>query len=312
MITVTPYRPAEADEWNRFVAASNTGTFLFDRGFMEYHAIRFVDHSLMFMQDGKLIAVLPANKSETELRSHGGLTYGGLVLPPRVSGAKVLAVFDALVNYAASAGFDSILYKPVPSMYHEVPSEAERYALFRHDAQLVRADLSTAVWLPEPQKVSASRSQGAKKAQKAGVQVHESSNWPRFWTLLGQVLSEQHGAAPTHSLSEIELLAQRFPQNITLFEALDEGQTIHAGAVVFDCGATVHAQYLAASQEGRNSGALNAVILDMVQNRYSDRRWFDFGISTEAAGRVLNEGLLRQKEMFGGSALTYEHFVIEL
>lgn len=312
MITVARYKPEYAEVWNEFIGASNTGTFLFDRGFMEYHADRFVDHSLMFFSDEKLIAVLPANKSDMQLRSHGGLTYGGFVLPARCSSVTVLALFDALINYARSMGFESVLYKPVPSIYHSVPSEAERYALYRCNARLVRSDLSTAVWLPEPQKISASRRQGAKKALKAGLQVRETGNWPRFWRLLEGVLSEQHDSLPTHTLAEIEELAQRFPENITLIEAFDAGEKVYAGAVLFDCGVTVHAQYLAASDEGRNNGALNAVILDMVQNRFAERRWFDFGISTEAAGRVLNEGLLRQKEMFGGSALVYDQFEIAL
>lgn len=312
MITVTLYTSENAEVWNRFISASNNGTFLFDRRFMEYHADRFFDHSLIFFQDDKLIAVLPADKTDTQLRTHGGLTYGGFALPPRCSGTTVLALFDALVAYAEQAGFESILYKPVPSMYHVVPNEAERYALFRHDARLVQVDLSTAVWLPQPQKISASRRQSTNKALKAGLGVSETDNWPRFWGLLAQVLAERHGATPTHTLAEIEYLAQRFPNNIRLLEALDEAQNIHAGAVVFDCGATVHAQYLAASPEGRDNGALNAVILDMLQTRYADRRWFDFGISTEDAGWELNSGLLRQKEMFGGSALTYEKFEIAL
>ena len=42
------YTPEKADEWNRFVAQSKNGTFLFDRRYMDYHADRFQDHSLMF------------------------------------------------------------------------------------------------------------------------------------------------------------------------------------------------------------------------------------------------------------------------
>ena len=44
------------------------------RGYMDYHSDRFIDNSLMFYEDDKLIALMPASKHGNELRSHGGLT----------------------------------------------------------------------------------------------------------------------------------------------------------------------------------------------------------------------------------------------
>ena len=38
------------------------------------------------------------------------------------------------------------------------------------------------------------------------------------------------------------------------------------------------------------------------------RAYFDFGISTEDGGRVLNEGLIYQKEGFGGRAVCYDTY----
>ena len=35
------------DEWDDFVRDSRNGTFLFMRGYMDYHADRFADFSLM-------------------------------------------------------------------------------------------------------------------------------------------------------------------------------------------------------------------------------------------------------------------------
>ena len=61
MFEVRQYTPDKADEWNRFVAKSKNGTFLFDRQFMDYHADRFTDASLMFYRDNSLYALLPAN-----------------------------------------------------------------------------------------------------------------------------------------------------------------------------------------------------------------------------------------------------------
>ena len=312
MISVQRFRREDAQLWNAFVANSVNGTFLFDRGFMDYHADRFDDHSLIFLREGKCLGLLPADLADGVLRSHGGLTYGGIVVAPRTGAGTVLEMFDALMLYAKHNGISKIVYKPVPTMYHTIPTEHDRYALFRHDALLARSDLSTAVWLAAPQKISTSRRQSARRAAKGEIMVHHATDWARFWVLLTEVLDEHHNVTPTHSLEETTTLAARFPQKIKLYIAAPPDGSIQAGAVVFDCGDTVHAQYLAASRLGRETGALNAVIIALLEQHFHDRRWFDFGISTEQAGQILNTGLLEQKEMFGGTTQTYEQFHVSI
>ena len=81
MITIVRYSAKEeiTREWDRFIEGSRNGTFLFFRAYMDYHKERFTDHSLMFYNDSKLIALLPANEREKVLYSHQGLTYGDLL-----------------------------------------------------------------------------------------------------------------------------------------------------------------------------------------------------------------------------------------
>ena len=61
MFEIIRYTPDRKDEWDRFVAKSKNGTFLFFRDYMDYHADRFRDHSLMFYLDDNLYALMPAN-----------------------------------------------------------------------------------------------------------------------------------------------------------------------------------------------------------------------------------------------------------
>ena len=42
------------------------------------------------------------------------------------------------------------------------------------------------------------------------------------------------------------------------------------------------------------------------------KKWLDFGISTEDAGRFLNEGLISQKEGFGGRTNIYQTWKIKI
>jgi len=59
MFDIIRYTPEKADIWNQFVAEAKNGTFLFDRNYMDYHSDRFNDHSLMFYEKNRLLAVLP-------------------------------------------------------------------------------------------------------------------------------------------------------------------------------------------------------------------------------------------------------------
>jgi hypothetical protein len=45
-----------------------------------------------------------------------------------------------------------------------------------------------------------------------------------------------------------------------------------------------------------------------MNEKYCNISIFDFGISTENSGFFLNEGLLFQKESFGGRAIVYETY----
>lgn len=47
MLRIERYGPSYAAVWNDFVGRAKNSVFLFHRGFMDYHADRFADHSLL-------------------------------------------------------------------------------------------------------------------------------------------------------------------------------------------------------------------------------------------------------------------------
>lgn len=74
----------------------------------------------------------------------------------------------------------------------------------------------------------------------------------------------------------------------------------------------VHAQYTAATEEGKKKGAIDLVIDYIINTAYPDKRYFDYGISTENHGLYLNESLLYQKEGFGARGTVYDIYTISL
>ena len=74
----------------------------------------------------------------------------------------------------------------------------------------------------------------------------------------------------------------------------------------------VHTQYISASEEGKQSHALDALFQDLIKIRYKDLDYFDFGTSNEEGGKVLNASLIYQKEGFGGRGVVYDTYEWEL
>lgn len=308
MIIVQRYNITYASIWDEFVDASKNGTFMIKRGYMDYHADRFVDHSLLFYVDDKLMALLPASQHETELCSHGGLTYGGMVITEKMTMQIMLELFEGLRNYMYEQRITKLIYKRVPSIYYTYPSDEDLYALFRVNAKLIQRDISTTIYQPAKLRFTERRRRGLKQAMKKGVVVRESIDYESYIEILSNALL-RHNVKPAHTATEIRLLASRFPDNIKLFAAyLDEKML--AGVLVYLTPRVAHTQYIANSDEGRSCGALDAVMDFLINENCVNQVYFDFGISTEDKGRFLNEGLITQKQEFGGRAIIYDKYEI--
>lgn len=306
MFEIRRYTPEHVDEWNQFVAESKNGVFLFDRRYMDYHSDRFCDHSLMFYLDGRLLAVLPAHQSGDTLCSHNGLTYGGLVMSPRLTVVQTMHLFREMNEYLRSQGIRHVSYKAIPWIYHRLSAEEDLYALYHEcHARIVARDFATNIYLSAGLRWERVRRRGIVRARNAGVVVERSNHYEAFWQVLADNLMNKYGVKPVHSLQEIELLQERFPQNIQLYQAVREGKVL-GGVVLYISSQVVHAQYSSASPEGKKLGVID-LLYDQIFKDYRDYPYFDFGRSTEHPdGSGLNENLVFQKEGYGGRGLCYD------
>lgn len=314
MKTVEAYTPEMEREWNDHVATSRNGTFLLDRRYMDYHADRFCDASMVARDDhGRLLALLPACREGDTVYSHRGLTYGGWVVAHRRCDAlDMLEIWDAMTDRLRADGVKHLIYKPVPHIYHRAPAEEDIYAAVRSGAQLSSTLISSVIDLTDPIPMDQGSRQRARRALDSGLTFGASTDWEGFWQVLTQLLATRYGSSPVHNLDEIRLLASRFPNNIKLFTVTDEGEIL-AGVVVYITDTTVHSQYTAASPRGKELSVLPGLyryIMDAFSG--TEQRWFDFGTSNEDGGREVNAGLLRQKCSYGGRAVVYPTLTLDL
>jgi hypothetical protein len=309
MIEIRRYTAEKADEWNQFVAMSKNGTFLFYRGYMDYHADRFNDYSLMFYENGKLSALLPANRQDDVLYSHQGLTYGGLITTSENTTAKVCQLFAELNALLRDDGIRHVIYKPVPSVYHQLPAEEDLYALFvTCHAQLLGRDVSSVILPANLIKWKRDRHYAANKARTNGILISQSNDFASFWQILSNNLKQKFGASPVHSLYEIELLHSRFPENICLWVAYSKEGELLAGTVLYLCGDVVRSQYISASPDGKRLHAVDGLYDYIIHHAYPDARYIDLGTSNMPHSSDLHDSLIYQKEGFGARAVCFDTY----
>ncbi len=274
---------------------------------MDYHADRFTDYSQMGFKNGRLIAVLPGNLADETFYSHQGLSYGGWILSPECGASDVLMLFEKLNIILRETGIKRVVYKPVPSIYHRVPAQEDLYALYRLRANRISCTLSSTIFQSGKIAFTESRKSGIRKGLRAGLKIERSDRYREFWTILEEGLRLRHQTAPVHSVDEIMLLRQRFPDNISLYNATSENRMM-AGCILFIMNNIVHVQYISASEEGRQCGALDLLFDCLINEVFAGVPVFDFGHSNEDHGLYLNENLIFQKEGFGARGTISEIF----
>ncbi|KJD35068.1 hypothetical protein PW52_11980 [Tamlana sedimentorum] len=309
--TVIKYNPNYFDVWNNFIQNSKNATFLFYRNFMEYHADRFSDFSLMVFKKNKLVALLPANRNSKTVYSHQGLTYGGLILKNDVKFNEVLEMFSSLLSFLNSENISHLEIKLMPAMYCNLPNDELSYLLFLLQAELIKKDNLSVVNQRYKLAISNNRLEGVKRGVKHNLKVEESKSFDEFWnTILIPNLNKKHGVKPVHSLSEIKQLHENFPDNIKQYNVYHEGAIV-AGTTMFITKNVAHCQYISGNQDKNQLGSLDFLFEKLINEFFADKLFFDFGSSNENHGRTINRGLQFWKEGFGARTVVQEFFSVK-
>ncbi|NDF13290.1 MAG: GNAT family N-acetyltransferase [Proteobacteria bacterium] len=314
-IELVSYESRHAETWDAFCNGAANATFLHTRRFLSYHGERFKDLSLLVMDSGKMVGVFPAAQALSDpglVVSHPGITYGGLVHQGKLAGNRMIEALEAIVAHYAKGGYRRLHYKPLPFIYAAMPTQDDLYALFRLGGKRVRSDLSCCIDLAARRALSERRRRGLKKAQAAVTLSSDPSLLGELWGVVAQNLARKHDARPVHTLEELNLLHERFPQQIQVRCALLAG-VVEAGVVFFNAPRIWHAQYIAASEAAYEVTALDAVFdAAIVEAQQGGALYFDFGTSNEEGGKVLNDGLYRFKSEFGGGGVAHEFYELDL
>lgn len=314
MTNILRYSDDYRKQWDDFIKSSKQPLFMFERDYMEYHSDRFVDHSLLFFNEDELIALLPISQHGNELRSHGGLTYGGFITNTKMKQYIMQECLSALLQYMNENDFLNLLYKPVPHIYHLQPAEEDLYSISLYKPKIEGIEASTVISLNNPIKMPKGRKAQVSRAKRERVQIEKASDikdFKAFIELENKILRDRHNTNAVHTAEELYYLFSKFPNNIALLKAV-YNENLIAGIVIYIYEKVIHTQYMAADETARRIGALDLVISYLIDKYKEEKEWLDFGISTENNGLYLNEGLISQKEGFGGRTNIYTKLRLSL
>tara|TARA_R110000850_G_scaffold80947_1_gene173751 strand:- start:35230 stop:36210 length:981 start_codon:yes stop_codon:yes gene_type:complete len=311
-ITIKQYTSDYYSLWNEFVAKAKNATFLFHRDFMEYHQDRFQDFSLLIFEDEKLVSILPANRVGDTLFSHQGLTYGGFVLNDKMLLSDSIEVLKKALMYLNINGIKTLNLKLIPTIYHKLPSSEIDYILFLLEAKLNSRDSIAIVDLEHKLPISRIRKRGIEKGIKNELILKEVDTFDEFWNeILIPNLENKYQAKPVHSLDEITYLKSKFPKFIKQYNVYHKTKIV-AGITVFEKGKVIHPQYVSGNEKTNNElGSLDFLYNHLINEIYKDKKYFDFGPSSENQGKKLNESLHYFKESFGARTINQDFYEVK-
>ncbi len=305
-IQIVSYNKSKQEEWNNFVKLSKNGTFLFYRNFMEYHSDRFLDASLMIFYKNRLVSLFIANQLEDSIYSHQGLTYGGFILKDSIGVSKLEDILKSVLVFYYNKGIKLLTIKSIPVFYHKTAC-FELDSIFLELGSIYRREQNFGIDYRYPINFHKTKLKHYRKQSSIGFEIKISNNFEPFWNeILIPRLSEKHSASPVHTLDEIQLLNERFPENIVQYDLyLDEN--LLAGITCFKTHNVVKSQYGATSQLGEKYRALDYLFISLIQQfKQEGYEFFDMGIVSG------NYSLLKQKEELGANQYLQDFYKINI
>lgn len=310
-LEIVRYQSSMSEEWNDAIRNAENGIFLFNRKYMDYHAHRFVDHSLVVKENGTILALLPANEQSACIYSHQGLTYGGWIFCKRMNAGDVNQLFVMMESYYKEQGIREIAYKLKPSIFSSRICETDAWMLWHHGYEMWRRDLNFVIDLQCNPGFAHDKHYRLNKSKRNDLRIETQGNVKELMSLVTHNLKERFQLSPTHTSDEAELLQQRFPDNIYTINVY-RGDEFLGGTWLFVDNQFIHTQYLHSSDNGKVLCAIEFLVDYLIDRYRNQKRYLSFGTSTEFDGKVLNEGLAAFKEGFGASGVCHDFYKKQL
>jgi len=305
---IKKYQSQSAKIWNDFINRSANGTFLHQRDYMDYHAERFTDFSLMIYEGEKLKAVLPAHRIKNVLYAHNGLTYSDFIFHFKAKLEHKIAIIQTALQYLNEHDITKLYIKTIPFIFGKITDQSNEYIYHQLQAGLISVKPFFVYLKRNEIKPNRNRLKNIKKLAMQDYKIVQGKEkLSDFWKLVEHNLKSRYQSHPVHSLEEMEKLINNFPEQIKLYSLLHKNQIL-AGALVYYINNALHFQYIHSVLPKEERMAVEWLIYDIV-NRHAHFEYISFGTSA-VENNNLNKGLAYWKQSFGSVLINQYHYEI--
>ncbi len=321
-IQIVRYSESYYEEWEAFIDNAINGTIFHRQKFLGYHPPdRFEDHSLLFYEKNKLLAVFPAAIIEKEgckvLKSHPGASYGGFVFNQKIPLRKVYQILENLDSHCKNNQVDRIEFRLAPKIFNSCFLDQLDFSLQQNNYQQFEQELATyyplnhfndAETLQEfIQQFPATSKKELKKGFKDGLSCKVLSTETainNFYQILSDNLQSRFNQAPTHTREELHHLLDLFPDQVFIY-GVYQSEKLVGGYLVFEINKQGwHIFYACQDYNFQQARPLNFALGGLLKlAKTKGIPFLNYGISTEDGGNYINWGLFRFKEDFGGTGI---------
>jgi hypothetical protein len=283
--------------WDDFVLnKSKNGTVFHTQQFLSYHPKdRFKDNSILIFNKNKLKAVLAAIEKEDRIISHQGSTYGGLIVENGNSLSDSCKYYELLDEYYKK----DIYFRKNEYIFDKYPSQELEFAALMNGYKIENIELSTCLDFDNINLNKGKKWEYSRCNKNLNI-VFDDKDYSSYYLILEQNL-QKHNSTATHTLEEMQILKRLLPNNYFLVSAYIDDIMIAGVWVVVSNNKTLHTFYISQNYEFNKEFPLTCIVNKIIKfGQVNNYKYLNFGISTEDGGKIINEGLFRFKESFGG------------
>ena len=270
--------------------------FISSQKFLEKGTKGFdIKQAVLHKEDQPIIsALLEVNKDEAWLIKHSTFGFFNHYINDKLA---IRYFLSNLLHWSKSRTLKRIYIKlPSISLYKNTPLVLQEALSLGFSIEM--AQINTIIF-PDELKLTKGRKHQVKKGKKNGAyDFNQISLLQNDYELILQNL-KKHNTKPLHSLSELNDFAISFNGKVKFHKA-KLNNCVESLVVTFDYGNTIHTQYIASSDYGKEQGLQDHLLFSLITNSLNSGKKFSFGISNEPEDNALNYGLLAYKTSFGG------------
>jgi len=236
MIEVVKYSEEWKERWDDFVLNSNNGTMFHMQKFLDYHTPgKFTFDHLIFIENGKLVAVLPGRLYNGMFESPIGASYGSIVTGD-ITFAETMEIVSALLDYGRKTGIKEFLLTAAPMIYDKYQNQNLEFALLWQGFSYNLHYISSAIKLDKERDIinrfrPTIRRNIRKTLRDKDIRVEINEKYDEFHPILVENKA-RHDVKPTHSYEDLIKLKGLMPEYLKLFMVYHKDEPI-GGSLMF-------------------------------------------------------------------------------